>query len=308
MRVASLTLLTLLTLILPVGIRGQTGIFPPPGSGGSGTVTSVTGVCGVSGSVTVSGSLSGILGIDTQSGTSYAIPNSDCGKTLTFTASGAVAVTIAQAGTGGSFPSGWYVDVQEQGAGGVTITPNTSTVDGGATVALAQHQSLRLFSNGTNYITERGFAAAGATPAGAMGAVQINGGSGAFGDSGCTANTGGQICGLYALGSTVGVPKPIGDYFEIFAASPITSEYQWEFPAADPGAGFVMSNGGVTPSLITTTYSPTIPNGATFTIASGGMFIVAALPTSCTARPTGTLYNTGTAALAGGGTIVGVCP
>lgn len=88
--------------------------------------------------------------------TSEALANSDQGKLVTFSNAGAVACTIAQAGSGGNFAAGWVASLKNLGVGTVTCTPTTSTVDGAATVTLTTGQGLDLYSDGTNYFTQAG--------------------------------------------------------------------------------------------------------------------------------------------------------
>jgi hypothetical protein len=88
--------------------------------------------------------------------TSEALANSDQGKLVTFSNASAVACTIAQAGGGGNFAAGWAVSLKNLGAGTVTCTPTTSTVDGAATFILLPGQGLDLYSDGTNYFTQGG--------------------------------------------------------------------------------------------------------------------------------------------------------
>lgn len=127
------------------------------GGGSSGTVTNVATGCGLSGGpITTSGTIALSQVSNHQTGTTYAILNSDCGKLLTLSNAGAVAVSVAQAGSAGSFISGWSLHMENLGAGTVTITPSTSTIDGAATLTLATNQGVVLFSDGTNYFTERG--------------------------------------------------------------------------------------------------------------------------------------------------------
>lgn len=87
--------------------------------------------------------------------TSEALAGTDQGKLVTFSNAGAVAATIAQAGTG-SFTAGWVTSLRNLGAGTVTLTPTTSTVDGATTVVLCSGQGLDLYSDGTNYFTQAG--------------------------------------------------------------------------------------------------------------------------------------------------------
>lgn len=88
--------------------------------------------------------------------TSEALANSDQNKLVTFSNAAAVACTIAQAGSGGNFAAGWAVSLKNLGAGTVTCTPTTSTVDGAATFILLPGQGLDLYSDGTNYFTQGG--------------------------------------------------------------------------------------------------------------------------------------------------------
>lgn len=88
-----------------------------------------------------------------QVGTSYALQSSDRGKLVTFTNAAPIAVSLAQAGSAG-FGSGWFCDVMTTGAGTVTVTPTTSTINGLATLVRTTIQGARIISNGTNYIAQ----------------------------------------------------------------------------------------------------------------------------------------------------------
>lgn len=137
-------------------ITATGGVISAPG-GGSGTVTSVAAGCGIStgGSpITTTGTVSANAAINAQSGTTYTVLSADCGQLVSFTNASAVAVTLPQAT--GSFTTGFYSTFINLGAGLVTITPTTSTIDGLASLTLAQFQSVDVVSNGTNYITARG--------------------------------------------------------------------------------------------------------------------------------------------------------
>lgn len=130
----------------------------PSGSagGGTGTVTSVNGSNGVAtttgSAFTDSGTLWANWPRNAQTGTSYALVTGDRGKVVTFSNAGAIAVTIAQAGTTG-FETGWLTVAKNIGAGTVTITPTTSTVDGAATITLLTGDWALISSDGTNYET-----------------------------------------------------------------------------------------------------------------------------------------------------------
>ena len=126
------------------------------GGGGSGTVTSIATSCGVSGGpITTTGTISGQVLANPQTGTNYAIVTGDCGKLVNLSNGANQVPTIAQAGSAG-FASGYYVNVCNQGAGTQTITPTTSTIGGAATYVLpagtaAAPICVGIVSDGTNY-------------------------------------------------------------------------------------------------------------------------------------------------------------
>lgn len=105
-----------------------------------------------------------VISVNAQVGTSYTVLSSDRGKLVTFANASAVAVTLPQAGT--TFPVGWFAEFENRGAGLVTITPTTSTVNGGASITLGTNQSIKIISDGTNY-----FALTGKTATAVTGAV-----------------------------------------------------------------------------------------------------------------------------------------
>lgn len=81
----------------------------------------------------------------------YTVLAGDAGKQLVFNNTGAVAVTLAQAGTG-SFTSGFWFDVSVVGGGTVTITPTTSTINGASTLVIQSGSGVSGISNdGTNW-------------------------------------------------------------------------------------------------------------------------------------------------------------
>jgi hypothetical protein len=140
-------------------------------SQGVGTgVTQVTAGAGLTtspgstgGSITTSGTLTAAHQVNAQTGTSYTVANGDQAKLVTLSNASAVAVTLPQAGQSSSFLSGWEADFANLGAGAVTITPTTSTIDGGSSIVIAKNQGVRIFSDGTNYETQRGVGGGGST-------------------------------------------------------------------------------------------------------------------------------------------------
>lgn len=90
----------------------------------------------------------GIAGefINSQTGTSYTIVPADFGKLVSFSNAAAIAVTVPQAQG-----SGVWFDVQNVGAGLVTLTPTTSTINGAASFIIPKGYSARVISDGTNW-------------------------------------------------------------------------------------------------------------------------------------------------------------
>ena len=131
-----------------------------PGAGAS--VTNVASGCGLTGGpITTSGTIKRAIAIDSQTGAAaFAIPTGDCGGLVTRNNASAVSDTISQAGSTG-FPAAWYVDYTCLGAGGCTITPAVSTINGAASLTLTQKQSTRIVSDGVNYTAELGGGSSG---------------------------------------------------------------------------------------------------------------------------------------------------
>lgn len=106
--------------------------------------------------------------VNAQTGTTYTVLTSDFFKLVTHTNASAIAVTLPQAGV--NFPAGWFFFVQNRGAGAVTITPTTSTIDGAASLVLNQNEGAMIASDGTNYFTMRGIGVgSGGPPTGSAG-------------------------------------------------------------------------------------------------------------------------------------------
>lgn len=126
-----------------------------PGSGG--LVSSTTSACSRS-AITTTGTLSVAHCRDPQTGTSYAIPDSDRGWTIFASNAAAQSYTLAQAGAASQFQDGWYVDIENNSVNAaaiVTITPTTSQICAQGTCAanykLQPGQFARITSDGTNY-------------------------------------------------------------------------------------------------------------------------------------------------------------
>lgn len=94
-------------------------------------------------------------GVNAQTGTTYTVLTGDRNKLVTFSNASAIAVTLPEAGSVG-FASNYVFTAVNLGAGLVTITPTTSTIDGASTITLSTNQGVTIFSDGTNYFTNRG--------------------------------------------------------------------------------------------------------------------------------------------------------
>lgn len=91
----------------------------------------------------------------TVSGTTDTILYSDRANKVDYTSSSAVAVTVPQAGSTG-FTSNTVFRTKVSGAGVVTFTPTTSTVNGAATFKQTIGQTCTWYSDNTNYTVECG--------------------------------------------------------------------------------------------------------------------------------------------------------
>ena len=136
-----------------ITVNPSTGVATAVGGGGGGgAVTSVgTGFGLTGGPITTAGTISVSTAINAQTGTSYTIATADTWKLITFSNASAVAVTLPQAGTTGFGAGAFGFYAENLGAGTVTITPTTSTVNGAATLVLKQNTGCTVHSDGTNY-------------------------------------------------------------------------------------------------------------------------------------------------------------
>ncbi len=121
-------------------------------------VTSVSAGCGAStgGSpITGTGTVSSLMTTRANTATTDTIVTGDCGNRVTENNASAVAVTLPAATTTG-FGSGTFFDIINLGAGTVTITPGSGTINNNATLQLAQGQGASISSDGTNYSANLG--------------------------------------------------------------------------------------------------------------------------------------------------------
>lgn len=185
--------------------------------------------------------------VDARTTTTEAIANSDQNKLVTFTNAGAVACTIAQAGGGGSFLAGWAVALKNSGAGTVTCTPATSTIDGASTLVLTTGQGVDLYSDGTNYFTQGGKASGSGTV--------TTTGSPASGNlskfSGASSITNGDLSGNCTtngtLATTCGAPQPLYQVGNWYFPGPVRTTQT----GVAVGANQIICNWGYVPKVLT---------------------------------------------------------
>ena len=132
-------------------------------------------------------------GINEQTGTSYTLVSADSTKLVQFNNASAITATIPVATTSG-FTAGNVFHLKNLGAGTVTITPTTSTIDGIASMYLPPLAGVEIWSDGTNYYTGANYPFAGSSQPGCT--IQTAAGSGSGGTCTITAlstNTAGQF-------------------------------------------------------------------------------------------------------------------
>lgn len=85
----------------------------------------------------------------------YTVATGDLGQLVSFSTASLATCVIPQASStvASPFGPGWFVDLQNTGATAIVLAPATSNFTGvGATALLGPNQSLRIISDGTNYI------------------------------------------------------------------------------------------------------------------------------------------------------------
>ena len=130
--------------------------------------------------------------INAIAGTSWSVSSTDAGKLLVFNNAAAVAVTLpggATLGTGFSF------DVQNKGAGTVTVTPSAGTINGATTLTVATNQGCTLSSDGANYQVSACTAVSSGSGGGAFSSITAGTNTAALvmGSGGSLTPAGGQI-------------------------------------------------------------------------------------------------------------------
>ena len=85
-----------------------------------------------------------------QTGTSYTVQDSDRAKLISYNNASSVAVTLPQPNET-TFVNKWFSYHENRGAGDVTITPTSSTLNSDSDVILPKDTGVMVTSDGTNY-------------------------------------------------------------------------------------------------------------------------------------------------------------
>jgi hypothetical protein len=97
----------------------------------------------------------------------YTAVAGDCGKTLVFNSASALTLTLPASiplGPGSATFTQWNIEVQNIGAGALTVSPNGLDLDGSASsLTLAQNTGIGIATDSTNYFSERGVGGAAIT-------------------------------------------------------------------------------------------------------------------------------------------------
>lgn len=250
--------------------------------GGSGTVnsgtanqlayyassgTAVSGATVGAGLSVSSGTVVTTSAINAQTSTTYTFVSTDATKLVTFNNASAIAVTLPVATTTG-FGAGFSLDVQDLGAGTVTITPTTSTINGASILTIAQNRGCSITSDGTNYQVSACTA-------------QVSGGSAAF--SAITSATNTTAAMVVGTGASLAVSGS-----GTIAATNTTGVNG----AAVPTSAAVLASNGSNQLVSATTVSYIIDGGTKFTAAGTGT--CATITTTLGGTAAGKMTCTGT--------------
>lgn len=139
------------------------------------------------------------VGGRTVAGASDTIVVADRASWVIYSSASSTAVTLPQAGSAG-FTSNFVVGVKATGAGDVTVTPTTSTVDGNATIVVKQGQNCTITSfDNANYVSR--CATGQSTPTAPI-TFTASANGGAFGCATCIVASSPAVGILHVAGST----------------------------------------------------------------------------------------------------------
>jgi hypothetical protein len=175
--------------------------------------------------------------VNAQTGTTYTVLSTDYGKLITYSNAAPVAVTLPAASTLSIF----NVYMSNLGAGLVTITPTSGTINGAASASLVQNQSFWLISDGTNWQLFRGF-----------GSGVVNSG------------TAGRLAYYPSTGAAVSDIGSNGSLGQILQSAGGSSAPTWStatFPGTATGTGTILRANGTNWVASTATWPDTVAQG-----------------------------------------------
>ena len=205
--------------------------------------------------------------VNAQTGTTYTVLTTDYGKLVTFNNAAPVAVTLPAAS--GSFAI-FNVYMSNLGAGPVTITPTSGTINGAASASLVTSQSFWLISDGTNWQLFRGF-----------GSGVVN--SGTAGRLAYYPSTGAAVSDIGANGSANQILQSTGG-----STAPAWSTAT--YPGTATGTGTILRADGTNWAATTATFPNTAAQGDLFYASAANVWASLAKDTNATRY----LSNTGT--------------
>jgi hypothetical protein len=113
-------------------------------------------------------------GVNYQTGTTYTFTSADGLHVTNFNNAGSISATLPNGNTVG-FQAGAVISVSNStGSGSLTITCTGCTINGSSTLVMAGGQFADLYSDGLNYMANRGGTGIGGSPGGANTQLQFN--------------------------------------------------------------------------------------------------------------------------------------
>lgn len=110
-----------------------------------------------------------------QTGTAYTIQQSDYGGIVTLANAAPVAVTLNN-GMTTSVNANWFSAIENIGAGLVTLTPVSGTINGAANITLVTNQGAIVYYDGKNFSALTSVAGSGGTITGVIAGTGLSGG------------------------------------------------------------------------------------------------------------------------------------
>lgn len=189
--------------------------------------------------------------VNIQTGTTYTAQASDYGAVVIPNNASPFALSVpTPTGSSGSFGIGYNFYVYNKGAGAVTITPSGATINGSASISLAQNQNVWVISDGSNYQVWNNPAGGSAT----VTSVGLTMPGSIFGVTGSPVTTAGTLA-VSVTGNSGGIPyfssgTALGSTSALTAGGVVYGGGAGVAPATtSAGAAGSVLVGGATPSF-----------------------------------------------------------